>query len=211
MRIAIIYVFPDMLLATYVPLAQRFVKTYIDNPPGEADHEIHVAVKLGIEREIPSYTKLFRPLSIEFHMHGNVGKDIGSYQILASQLQADLIVCLGAPIHFTRAGWLDRIVQVYEENGPALYGCWGFHQPADHIRTTAFWCPPQLLASYPISINNDNRYEFEHGRQSITAHVRSMGLEAYMVTWNGAFPRDEWKHVDRKESLFLDQHWDRNV
>ena len=209
MKVVLAYVFPDILRATYVPLAERFVRTYMEHPPGATDHEIHVLVNHGIHRMTGQYKKLFSPLQPQFMMHNNMGKDIGAYQRIAEEVPADLMVFLGSPIRFTRAGWLDRIVQAYCDNGLALYGCWGFHQPNDHIRTTAFWCPPQLLNSYPHRIGTESRYEFEHGNLSITAHVKHLGLPRLMVTWNGVYDRDNWRNIDHVESLFLDQHFER--
>ena len=209
MKITLAYVFPDLLHATYIPLARRFVESYMEHPPGDADHDILVCVNYGTERMLKEYEKLFSPLCCRFMMHNNEGKDIGAFQAACAVADCDLLMCVGAPIHFTRAGWMDRIEQAYIENGPALYGCWGFHQPRDHIRTTAFWLPPQLLASYPHPVDNSLRYEFEHGVYSITEHARNLGLERYMVTWKGVYPRDVWQHVDKHESLFLDQHYDR--
>lgn len=211
MKVEIAYVFPDLRLATYVPLARRFVASYLEHPPGASDHEVQVLVTGGHGQRLLEYERLFHPLPCRFRIHDNAGKDIGAYQEFSAESDADLVVFLGAPVHFTRAGWLDRIMMAYEENGPGLYGCWGFHQPMDHIRTTAFWCPPALLNSYPFQIQNRSRYEFEHGRTSITAHTVLMGLECYMVTWGEVLPRSQWRSVTNEECLFLDQHAERTV
>ena len=208
MKIIVAYCFPDLLHATYYPLAKRFVRTYMEHPPGETDHEVVVLVNNGLERMQKHYAQLFAPLVCRFHMHNNTGKDIGAFQMQSYREPADLLVCLGAPVRFTRAGWLDRIAAAYIENGPALYGCWGFHQPRDHIRTTAFWCPTGLLNSYPYMVHNGSRYEFEHGGESITEHTKRLGLPTLMVTWNGTYPRDHWRCIDHVESLFLDQHFE---
>ncbi len=205
MRIALCYVFPDLLQATYVPHARRFAATYMEHPPGGHDHELHVLVTLGDGSLVSKYQGLFDPLPCRFHMHDNLGKDIGAYQMAADTIPCDLLVCLGAPVHFHRAGWLDHLVEHYERNGPGLYGCWAFHQPATHVRTTAFWLPPQLLKSYPYSINNDSRYEFEHGTKSITLHTMGMGMECCMVAWSGCYPPRHWHSISREDSLMLDQ------
>lgn len=210
MRVVVAYVFPDLDHATYLPLARRFVATYMDFPPGSEDHEVQVLVNHGRLESRRDYERLFAPLACGFKMHNNFGKDIGAYQMAAREIPCDLLVCLGAPVHFHRGGWLDRIISVYERNGPGLYGAWGFHQPADHIRTTAFWCAPELLNSYPFEVRNDSRYEFEHGRNSFHNHTRSLGLESYMVTWDGCYSTKEWIHATRSQCLLLDQHSERN-
>ena len=210
MKVIVAHVHPDVDLATYNPMARRFVETYMDHPPGQADHELVVLVNHGHPHGLPGYRKLFEPLACSFMLHDNTGKDIGAYQMAAREIPCDLLVCLGAPVYFPRAGWLDRIVNTYEQNGPGLYGPWGFHQPKPHIRTTAFWCAPELLNSYPYVVHNDSRYEFEHGDKSITAHVTQLGLPAFMVTWDGCHPMKGWHHASRAQSLMLDQHSDRN-
>lgn len=210
MKVVVAYVFPDVDLTTYLPMARRFVTSYMEHPPGIEDHEIHVLVNHGHEKNIPDYRRLFYPLACGFRMHNNIGKDIGAYQMAAAEIPCDLIICLGSPVHFCRGGWLDRIVKVYEQNGPGLYGCWGFHQPKDHIRTTAFWCAPELLNSYPFVVHNDSRYEFEHGQNSIHNFTRGIGLESYMVTWDGCYSTKEWRHATREQCLMLDQHCERN-
>lgn len=208
MKVALVYCYPDLSARTYNPLARRFVTSYMDHPPGAVDHDLHVMVNAGKSGN-PNYPRMFSPLVPSFTMHDNLGKDIGAYQRAAQHIKADLMVFLGSPIHFRRGGWLDRIVSVYEEYGPALYGCWAFHQPAIHIRTTAFWCPPELLNSYPYVVTNDSRYEFEHGNHSIVKHVLNLNLPAFMVTWDGCYPLEHWHHVENEQCLMLDQHTDR--
>lgn len=203
MRIAICYVYPNHL-RRYDALALRFTRTYMEFPPGEMDHELHVYTTGG--KSEPQQRRNFDPLDCQFHECDNIGKDIGAYQRAAREIECDLLVCAGAPVHFHRAGWLDWLVRAYELNGPALYGCWGFYEPRHHLRTTFFWCPPALLASYPHQVVNGTRYEFEHGQKSIVNWSRSMGFENYMVTWRGVIPESQWHHVSHKDSLVVDQH-----
>jgi len=208
MKVALVYIYPETQSHIYVPAARRFVESYMKFPPGAQDHEVHVIVNYG-QPGNPNYARLFNPLSCTFRTHDNRGKDIGAFQKAAQEIPCDLMVFLGASVHFRRGGWLDRIVNVYEQNGPGFYGCWGFHQPAVHIRTTAFWCAPELLNSYPYVVHNDSRYEFEHGQRSIVNHVANLGLQNYMVTWQGCYPIESWGHVPNEDCLMLDQHSDR--
>lgn len=206
MKIAICYVFP-VHLPRYNETAKRFASTYLDFPPGETEHELHVYTNGG--SITTKQRELFGPLSPVFHPNGNIGKDIGAYQRAASEISCDLLICLGSPVYFHRAGWLDWIVRVYEANGPALYGCWGFYEPKHHLRTTAFWFPPVIMQSYPSFVNDGYRYEFEHGQNSIVNWSKRLGFENYMVTWKGAFPESQWHHIPRADCLMLDQHVDR--
>lgn len=205
MRIAIVYIFPTAAANIYVPMAKRFVSTYLQYPPGEADHDIHVAINGGIEIG-PWCRRLFDPLPCRFFQHNNAGKDIGAYQAAADAIECDLMLCLGSPVHFHKPGWLDQIVRAYDEYGPTLYGAWGFQVPRPHLRTTVFWLPPELLNSYPTRIDNSNRYEFEHGVLSIATWSKKVGFDPLMVTWSGVYRMEAWQNISREESLFIDQH-----
>lgn len=205
MKTTLVYIHPCANAQTYVPMARRFVETYMEHPPGETDHELYVCINGGIE--MGEWNKnLFQPLSPRFFQHNNYGKDIGAYQAAADLIECDLLVCLGSPLHFHRAGWLDRIMMAYLENGPAVYSPWGFQVPRPHLRTTAFWCPPEFLNSYPVRVGNGDRYAFEHGANSIALWSQKQGYEPLQVTWRGTYRMEGWHPVDKDESLFTDQH-----
>jgi len=204
-KIAVVYIHPTANAMTYVPMARRFVETYMENPPGATDHELHVCINGSIG--MGDWCKpIFNPLAPRFFQHNNYGKDIGAYQVAADMIECDLMVCLGSPLHFHRAGWLDRMVMAFLENGPAVYGPWGFHSPRPHLRTTAFWCPPEFLNSYPNRVDNSNRYQFEHGADSLTLWSQKQGFEPLQVTWRGTYHLENWHAVDEHESLMIDQH-----
>lgn len=204
MTTAVAYVYPLVQQSKYFPLAKRFADTW-KQFPGSNLHVLCNGGKPGKMEMRP-----FEGIPNEVHPCSNVGWDIGSFQWAAESIPCDLLVCLGAPVHFHKAGWLDRIVDSYINNGPALYGCWAYLSPNWHVRTTVFWCPPQILQSYPWQIGSTrkSRYEFEHGNTSFTRHVLSAGMDAIMVTTKGEFPFDQWRdHAPGVEdSLVLDQH-----
>lgn len=204
MRIAIVYIFPQVDLPLYGRLARRFADTYMANPPGTVDHSLYVVANGGEPNK--TLKALIAPLPVTWIAHNNFGKDIGAFQLASRMIDCDLLVCLGANVFFHRPGWLDIIAKEYENNGPGLYGAWAFHQPMAHIRTTAFWMPPEILNSYPIWVDNGHRYEFEHGYGSILQHVKNMGYPTLMVTRRGAFGEPNWHHVELDDCLFLDQH-----
>lgn len=206
-QIALAYVFPMINLPKWEPLARRFVKSYFDHPPGDTAHQIHVLANgLAID---PARKKIFDSLPCAFHTCSNQGMDIGAYQWAADHIPCDLLLCFGTPVHFRKAGWLDLIASTFLEHGPNLYGAWGFHAPKMHIRTTAFWLPPQILKAYPVYVGDSQRYAFEHGDGSITRFAIDAGLNALQVTWTGVFPPSGWHHTPLEESLLLDQHTDR--
>lgn len=212
MNVALVYILPHIRLDRYRPLARRFVDSYQRFPAGE-EHRLFVVVNGAIPDRI--HQEPFANLGAEFLHHTNVGKDIGAYQMFAERFsdQFDLMLCLGTPVHFRRALWLSRILEAYAQHGPGLYGSYGFHQPNLHIRTTNFWLPPHLLNSYPLSISDATRYEFEHGSKSITRHVLGLGYPVMQVSWTRCVPHTGWmdhfvEMMSNEEALILDQHTD---
>lgn len=205
MIVKVVYVLPMLNVAKYGPAARLFSDSYMSCPPGESDHEIIVCLNGG-NGVGPYQRKLFEPLPVTFIEHNNWAKDIGAFQMAAATIPCDLLVCFGAHVHFHRPLWLDRIVQAFVENGPSIYAAWGFHQPRPHLRTTAFWMPPELLNAYPHQVSDRTRYEFEHGNDSLTLWAQRMGFEPMMVTFNEVIPMNRWRNVGCDESLFGDQH-----
>lgn len=206
MRIALAYCYPNLQAAKYAPAAKRFADTYQAFPPGKSEHELYVIAN-GAPLE-PHQKKPFIHIANKYLEHNNYGKDVGAFQMAAREIKCDLLGCFGAHIYFWKAGWLDRIVEAYLENGPGLYGTWGFHQPLPHLRTTAFWIPPEVLDTYPHAIGDSDRYSFEHGLDSLTLWAQRTGFEPLLVTWSGVFAMDQWHPVSREESLFYDQWYD---
>lgn len=185
-------------------MVKRFVNSYMDHPPGESDHEIHVVV--NGPKINPRQETLFNPLKVHYFQHNNVGKDIGGFFAFSDRTDCDFMVCLGTPVYFRKAGWLDLWIQAFLDNGPGLYGPWCFHEPRPHVRTTAFALPPMLLNAYPFAIGDAQRYQFEHGPDSITLWTKRMGFPVIQVAWDGVFDFDDWHPVTNEESLLLDQH-----
>lgn len=207
MKVDVVYVYPNVNARTYFGLADRFARTWLQNPPGY-DCTLHVVHNGG-----PHPAPEMRPFDPIVHfdvIRSNLGWDIGAFQYAAEALSCDLLVCLGAPVHFHRGQWLESMVDAYINHGPALYGCWGYLYPNWHIRTTVFWCPPQLIQSYPYDIGStrQSRYGFEHGPNSFTRHVMSAGFDTIMVTRKGCFPFSRWANnvPGVEDSLVLDQH-----
>ena len=209
MNVAVAYVFPQFDIRKYYPLAERFASTWRRFPPGSEPYTLYV---IGNGGEVPPLLRApFAGIAhVEWRDHNNLGWDIGAFQWAARSLPGDLLVCLGAPVHFHRVGWLDSMVDAFLNHGPALYGCWAYHAPNWHVRTTAFWLPPELLNSYPYAIGNlrASRYEFEHGNHSLTRHVLEAGMECLMVTADGCYPFADWpgRAPGVENSLLLDQH-----
>lgn len=209
MKIAVVYVYPQIDPRKHFGLAMRFAQTYAWSQPGEP-HELHVMCNGGNPRtnNLSAFDSI-QPQPF-YHDYDNQGWDIGSFQWAAENIPCDLMVCLGCYCHFHRPHWLYAMAEAYRHNGPALYGCWAYLSPNWHVRTTAFWFPPQLLNCYPhlIGSSRTSRYDFEHGANSFTRFTLSVGLECLMVTTHGVFPFRDWQdHAPGpEESLLLDQH-----
>ena len=197
MNIAVVYVYPQVSLRTYFPLAGRFATTWKQFPPGAEPHTLYV---IGNGSEVPAaYREPFTGIPCVWGSHDNSGWDVGLFQWAAEHIPCDLLVCLGAPVHFYRTGWLDRIVDVYLNSGPGLYGCWGVpYRASDHIRTTAFWVTPELMYAYPFMAGSlrESRYAFEHGPNSITRWAEQQGFPPLMVTFDAVYARDQWANAD---------------
>lgn len=191
MKVAICYIYPMVKPQLYFQLANRFAESYRAFPAGE-DHALYVVCngRSGTANEL----RMFNGLPVSFITHDNMGWDIGAFQKFGDQVACDLMVCFGSHVHFHRSGWLAKMADVFIQQGPGLYGATAYLTPQLHVRTTAFWCPPELLQSYPMYIGSSkqSRYEFEHGRNSFTKHVMTLGFPVVMVTWKGCFPFPQW-------------------
>lgn len=207
MKVAIGYVYPIVSSRQFFPAAMRFCET-LKRCPGGYDFDLHVLCNGG---DPPmNYLRPFNGMRHQVIIHDNSGWDIGAYQKFADIVPCDLMVCFGAFVHFHRAGWLERMVEAYIQNGPGLYGCWAYMSPDVHIRTTAFWFPPVLLQSYPFIIGSsrESRYDFEHRTNSFTRHAMKAGLPCMLVTWGGSFPCKEWhNHAPTARDLLV---WDNH-
>lgn len=214
-KVAVVYVDPMVELRRYHPLALRFIQSYQQFPPGQTAHTLHVYFNGSSPTEFSKAP--FAGVDHVAHTYSNVGWDIGAFQQAAEQIDCDMLVCLGAPVHFYRAGWLDRMVDAFIDNSPALFGCWGIpYRDIWHIRTTAFWFQPELLRHYPNIIPSTwkARHDFEYGRNSITLFAEQMGFDPLMVTWDGIYEKPMWKYAWDTDSgdghcLLFDQHTHR--
>lgn len=208
MRVCLVYVFPTVDPAKYVPAAKKFVQSYLEHPAGVSEHELHVIVN-DPKPSSEGVTHIFEPLSPIFHWYDNWAKDLGAFMHAAQIIKCDLLVCMGAHVNFFRPGWLDVITQSFSSIGPAVYGTWAFQEPLPHLRTTFWWTAPEILASYP-HLKDSDRYAFEHGHNSIALWSRKLGYDPYQVTWTGAYSMKFWHPLELHEGLARDQHTERH-
>jgi len=91
----------------------------------------------------------------------------------------DIMLCLGESAYFHRAGWLKRFVDAWQKIGPGMYGAFSSNAVRGHLNTTGFCCPPKILAEYPCKIRTkDDRYQFEHGAQSLWRRTAARGCRS---------------------------------
>lgn len=159
MKVELFYMFPHARPDIYAPLAEKFGESISKFSAG---HEFSHKMLDGL----------------------TPGKDIADYIAAARRSRADLMICLGSHVRINRNDWVQRIAQVWKDYGPGLFGPFGSNEPIRHLRTTAFWCAPDLLQSYPWPVENDqDRYNFElHPERSITAFANDHGLRVGQVT-----------------------------
>lgn len=196
------------------PLAERFVQSYIECPPG-FDHSTVVVSNGGP----PSETAIKQFGSgVQFLQRENAGMDIGAYQLAALSIDCDLMVFFGGSCYFRVPGWLSRIVYVFDTFGhDNLYGASGYHghgTDLPHIRTTAFWCSPNLINEHPFRVDNsEQRYPYEHGPEGLTSWVLATGRKAFVVGMMHIAPVTECNlltegaHQGRQRDLLIGDRW----
>ena len=193
MNVVIIYIYP-IFGGHHDGLASRFAATYRKHLP-VTNHRLVIVSNGGPPTATMRAT--FKDLACEWLEHDDTGWDIGAYRKAASSIRCDLMVFFGGSSHIRGDGWLERIIESFEEHGNAIYGAMGSHIRSTHIRTTGWWCAPTLLKDYPYPVTSaqESRYQFEHGGNSITQWARRLGLKALMVTWDGCYEPDQWDSI----------------
>lgn len=173
-------------------MARRFADSYRAYPPG-CEHSTVIACQnpnlvLGelFAQTLPDVFKF---------QHDGSGQDIGAYLAIGRLLtDGGMMVCFGGSAYFQRAGWLARMVEAWKRYGPGMYGATATYEVSPHLNTTAFWCPPRLLASYPVQVETrQQRYDFEHGPHALWKLADRAGLPVKLVTWCGEYDWPDWR------------------
>lgn len=139
--------------------------------------------------------ELFSQLScVEYFTHDDSGWDIGAYIAFAKSCDFDAVFCVGGSTQFKRKGWLARLAEVWQRNGPGIYGTLASYQMRPHLNTTGFMCAPQHLAAYRKEVvTRDDRYEFEHGEGAWWKQMYDAGVPVKLVTWCGEYEWWDWR------------------
>lgn len=216
MKIALVYVAVTNGQQT-ADFASRFVATYHENPPG-VNHSTVIACNGG---PLPLWLSLmFESLRPQFFPRANTPDyDIGAYLQAAKGpcADSDMMVCLGESIYFHRPGWLTRLVEAWEHNGPGMYGSFTSNLVRAHINTTGFAAPTKFLASCRAHIYGRNgRYEFEHGKEAFWRQLHAKKYPVKLVTWDGEYSPQNWRNPpnilwrgDQSNCLMFCGHTDR--
>lgn len=221
MTIDIVYIVPCDEREKYEPFVKRFSDSRQQFSAG-AEHTLEV-VYTNVSEAKPTY-----------HLWGDVyrwyfgkGRDIGVFQYMAHQSNADMLVCCNTQVYFKRAGWLARFVEVWEKYGPGFYGASASREHCPllppnsanvnpHIRTSCFCIPPAWLREYPIHIQSrEDGYRFESGDRNFTIRQMQMARAPRMVTWNHIVPypftqkiANGYRNGDQSELLAFDRATD---
>lgn len=195
--IIIVYIFP-VFGGKWENYGKRFAKCYKTFKP-VTDHRLIVVSNGG--KPTKRMLETFGEIDCQWFVHDNSGYDIGAYQNVCSKNPCELMIFFGSSSYFRRSGWLERMVEASDKHGVALYGAMGHRGDLKnriwpHLRTTGFWCAPELLNAYPHRIVAvSRRYEFEHGITSFAEWVKSMNYARWMVTFDGEYLWDDWNKV----------------
>lgn len=124
------------------------------------------------------------------------GQDLTGYLDAAAGPCAayDAVLFLGESVFFRREGWLRRLQEAWERHGPGFYGPFSSNNVRAHLQTSAFFCSPMMLRSYPFRpLSRAERMNFEHGERSLWRRLAQRGVPVRLVTWDGEWPPMLWR------------------
>lgn len=178
--------------------AREFMDTYRKFPPMYSHKSIVVCQGATLDKFCEETFKELKGLS--YYVHDDSGWDIGAFLAVARHVDTVAMVCFGGSSYFQRAGWMKRMAEAWKKHGPGFYGATGTYEVSPHLNTSGFWCPPGILQSYPIKVENrPQRYEFEHGGNACWKIAAANGFPAKLVTWDEELDWPDWR---RPQNIF---------
>lgn len=170
--------------------AKRFVESYKANPP-EYPHRTVIVCNGDGYGDVDLFNSI--PLAT-FYKHSNVGWDIGGYVAASRDVKENAVLCLGSASHFKKPGWMRRFVEAWSRHGVGMYGSLASYAVRPHLNSTGFMCPPRFLRAYPLPVaSRVERYEFEHGTNSLWLTAYRAGFPVKLVTWDGEYDPENWR------------------
>lgn len=225
MKIVIAYPVPnetEEAWRAFKPFVERFSKTY-RALSGSPSHTLY-AVTYGrgaskeINRTLPNGTRVVTCPNTECF-------DIGAHQYLASQIEADFLICTSTRTYFHRPDALARFVAAREKHGDGLYAAMASYEassltpdswPNPHIRTCFYGLSTENFRDYPYKIDNREKgFLFESGEWQIRKWIQDIGLPVKVVAVDGEYAFADWPKIkngfrrgDQSNTLVRDKHWD---
>ena len=181
----------------YLPKTKRFVEGYQQFPAG-VSHKM-IVVSQGRE-PYPDVVEILKGLGPhEVVVHDNSAWDIGAFKKCARERSSPMMMFLSGGTYLRGPNWLKRAWDVFQQyDGYGLFGACGNtggrHIDAwPHIRTSSFWCAPEVLLRYPYQCEDMyQRYPMEHGPSNFTLWCRSMGLPTVVVDFTSHHEFGHW-------------------
>ncbi len=181
-------------------LARKFVDSVMRFPPGGDVNWVVACNSASGDQLSNEMRSVFDRLGcITYFQHDNSGWDIGAFQAYSKVSKAELCLFFGSSAYCRHKDWSQRMIMAYRLHGPnAIYGVTGnlgnaACNVAPHLRTTGFWCKPEILAQYPhIVATPGDRYPFEHGPQGMTMWAWSQGYQVYVVETESIYAFPDW-------------------
>jgi hypothetical protein len=181
----------------------RFVAAYQSCSAGLA-HELAVIFKgFSSEQSLKQGLAVFQTLAIKPIHTDDLKFDIGAFADAVQQIECDRICFLNTNAEPVSSDWLLKLALNLEQPGIGLVGATGSFEsgptripfPNIHIRTNAFMMRTnharKILGAAKIDTKFD-AYEVEHGYNSITRQISSLGLGSVIVGRNGRGYKPEW-------------------
>lgn len=185
--LTIAYVYPG---DKFLPEARRFVSTYQQFPP---EYHHRTVILCNACRATDQVRELFYPVTVYFAYHDNSGWDIGAWLFYAKECKG-VMLCLGTSVYFAKSGWLKRLADAWQADGPGLYGVSGSYEKRPHINTSAFMVDTHLLRLYAAKVvTKEDRYRFEHGENSFHNQLDRLGHPCKVVHWDGVYDQKDWR------------------
>lgn len=201
-------------------LARKFLASYKDFT-ADTPHTLVVVWANGEPSDVAK--SVYDGMSCRFISYDGGGMDVGAQQHAALAATEDFAVAINSRAFFHREGWLRRLVECREQEGPGVYagmasyeGCpLGQVWPNPHLRTVFYGMDTALWKSYPHIVNSRaDSFRFESGEWNVANWCLDNGHKAKLVTWDECLDKPDWRkppNVFRRGNQTNCLVWDRHT